>query len=172
MDPGRENKALVFLFINWWIYHNLHSKVDPICRNLRAFGETDLTSGHKFLEVNFYSRGIGIQYWGKYTMIDSPNIKSRDFCFSSLIIRMNEYSCVSKGIFSVKGRNDKMCKMCRKTIWHWAVSGWGEGNGHWPMHWPLLWPGLGQRGFEWPAKGKGHYCLAYKLPKSNVANFE
>ena len=31
---------------------------------------------------------------------------------------------------------------------------------------------VGPGGFEWPAKGKGHYCLAYKLPKSNVANFE
>ena len=43
-------------------------------------------------------------------------------------------------------RERQRCKMRAKTIWHWAVSGEGEANGHWPMHWPLLWPDSGQWG--------------------------
>ena len=51
-----------------------------------------------------------------------------------------KFSCVSER------RERQRCKMRAKTIWHWAVSGEGEANGHWPMHWPLLWPDSGQWG--------------------------
>ena len=33
----------------------------------------------------------------------------------------------------LKRENWQRCKMLQKTIWHWAVSGWGEANGHWSL---------------------------------------